>query len=397
MVAPLAGHQWRHRHTVLVIVTAGNFAQFGARIVLGPIVPDLIAAFDVSKGTIGLALTVLWGTYALLQFPSGVLADRYGERRVLATALGLAGVGGGLLAAAPNFAAFAVFAAFLGAGTGLFLTGGITMVSRLYRNTGQALGLLTTGSGTAGLIGPPVAAALAARFGWRVVPLLSAVAALCVTGFVLWKIEPVEAPGRPRSARLAVDPATILAILRRPAVLYTLGLAVIVNFTFQALVSFFPVFLVEYWSVSIGTASLAFGALFVGFTVGQPVMGDLSDRYGRDGVLAVEAAAMTAGLGLLLVGGGAAVLVAGVVGIAVGLTWFAVVNARITDIFSEAQRGTGLGLIRTVTMFVGATGSLVVGVVVDAAGWVEAFGLLIGLLIVALGALGANRALGAGL
>lgn len=385
-----AGVSWSYRHTVLGVVLAGNFAQFGSRVILSPVVPDLIETFSTTKGAIGLSLTLLWGAYAVVQFPSGVLADRYGERVILVTAMALATIGGVLLALSPSFLAFTVFALFLGAGTGLFLTVGITLVTKLYRNTGQALGLVTVGSGTAGLVGPPVAAFVGVRFGWRSVPLLGAVAALLVLVFLLARVRPTapDRPDRPLGALFSVE--SLVAILGRPAVAYTLVLAVIANFVFQGLLSFFPVFLVEHWSVTIETASLAFGALFVGYTVGQPLMGNLSDRYGRDAILGVESLAMLAGLVAVIWGSHPITLAAGIGCISIGLTWFAVVNARITDVFDPEERGTGLGLVRTVTLLLGALGSVVVGVIADAAGWTAAFGFLIGLLVVALLTLGTN-------
>jgi MFS family permease len=116
--------QWRYRDGVLALAALANFSQFGARLVISPLVPDIIAAFSVTKSTVGLALTGVWATFALFQYPSGVLADRYGERRVILTALGLTAGCSLLLALSPSFLAFAAFAVLLGAGAGLYFSVG---------------------------------------------------------------------------------------------------------------------------------------------------------------------------------------------------------------------------------------------------------------------------------
>ncbi len=80
-----------------------------ARLVISPVVPDLVDAFDVTNTAVGLALTGMWLTYALAQFPSGVFGDRVGERTVILTAIGLTAVASLLLAASPSFPFFVLF------------------------------------------------------------------------------------------------------------------------------------------------------------------------------------------------------------------------------------------------------------------------------------------------
>lgn len=54
-----------------------------ARLAISSLIPDIATAFDVSYSVIGLALTDMWFAYGVTQFPSGILADRDGERRVI--------------------------------------------------------------------------------------------------------------------------------------------------------------------------------------------------------------------------------------------------------------------------------------------------------------------------
>jgi len=63
----------------------------------------------------------------------------------------------------------------------------------------------------------------------------------------------------------------------------------------------------------------------------------------------------------------------------------------VIDLLSEAERGAGFGLVRTVYGVVGALGSVGTGLVADLLGWGAAFLTLAGLLAVVFLALAANR------
>ena len=90
-----------------------------ARLVISPVVPAIGDAFAVPNGALGLALTGMWMGYALAQFPSGLLADRYGERRIILVAVGGTAVASALLAFAPSYPVFLLGTAVMGTVAGL--------------------------------------------------------------------------------------------------------------------------------------------------------------------------------------------------------------------------------------------------------------------------------------
>ena len=79
------------------------------------------------------------------------------------------------------------------------------------------------------------------------------------------------------------------------------------------------------------------------------------------------------------------------------MTWGAPLQSRYFDKFEADERGAAFGLVRTAYMILGATGSVVVGVLADVAGWQAAYGLLIGVTGLGLALLVGNRALRLGL
>ena len=371
----------QYRYVALALCTLAFTATMVARLVISPVVPSITAEFAVSKGAVGLALTGMWAAYAATQFPSGVLADRFGERRVILVAIGLTAVSSFLLAVAPNYAVFAAMAVVLGAGAGLHYTVATSFLARHFDRVGRAIGIHVTGGPVAGLIAPIAAAAVAARYGWRPAIFLGAVVAVPVFALFWSRIERTE-PAQPdvtMRSRFEIGP--LRGLLARPEIRYTTVMAVGGAFCWQATASFLPTFLIEHHGQSPATASVLFSAYFVVHGVSQPFLGNLSDRIGRDSVAAAVFGTGIVGYGMLVVGSGIAVLAAvPLVGIA--MSWGAPVQSRFIDVLSAEERATGFGLVRTVYMLLGALGSVVVGALSDVAGWPVAFGLLAAVLTI---------------
>ena len=386
--------EWRPEHTVLLVFVAGNFAQLGSRLVISPLVPRMLESFQVSKAAMGLALTGMWAAYAIFQLPGGVLGERFGQRPLVIAALVGAAIGSVLVAASPVFALFGVFVVAFGAATGLFFSPAASLLAEQFENIGSALSTVTAGGAVAGLLAPVAAAEIASRFGWRAAILLGLVA-IPVAGAVVRFVPPTAGDPSVRM-RDRVEPGALLELLGRPTVLFTLAIAVVGVFTFQALTSFLPTFLVEHRGMSDGQAALAFGVVFLLSAVAQPVAGSLSDALGRDATLAASLTLTGSGIGLLLVGS-APVALFGVALLGAGVSWPGVVQARFMDALSEAERDVGFGLVRTAYMLLGATASVITGAAADHWGWLVAYGIVIGLLSLAVTALAVNRLLRTGL
>jgi MFS family permease len=369
----------QYRYVVLALCTLAFTATMVARLAISPLVTDITADFGVSKGAVGLALSGMWATYALSQFPSGVLADRVGERRIVLAAVGVTASASLLLSLSPNFAVFALTVVVLGAGAGLHYSVATTLIARHFQQVGRAIGVHVAGGPIAGLVAPVAAAAVGTRYGWRAAMLLGA--AVAVPTFLLfrWRVDPTP-PARPdlqMRRRFELEP--LRELLGRPEIRYTTLMAVGGAFCWQATASFLPTFLVDHHDHSTALASVLFSAYFVVHGATQPLLGGLSDRLGRDAAAAVAFGCGVVGYGVLVVGGGVAVYAA-VPLVGVAMSWGAPVQSRFIDHLGEGERATGFGLVRTVYMLLGATGSVVVGVLADVAGWTAAFGLLVAVL-----------------
>ncbi len=372
------------------------FVTYFARLAISPVVPFITADFAVSNTAVGVALSGMWLAYGVSQFPSGILADRYGERRVILVAVGGTTAASLLLAFAPVFPAFVLIAFLLGLVAGLHYAVATTLLSRTFDDLGTAVGLHSIGGPLAGLVAPVAAAWVGVRYGWRPGVALAALVGVPIFALFAWRIRPTEPrrPDQPMRDRLRLGP--LVELLSRPSVLLPLAIATIGTYVAQGVISFLPTFLVDFRGYSPSFAGGVFSAFFVVRAGAQIGIGRLSDRIGRDAV--IGGAMLSGALGLAgvvvlpgLVGLAVAVLLAGV-----GSSFFSAIDPRFMDAMSETERGAGFGLVRTVYTVIGSAGSVGAGLIADLFGWGVSFAVLAGLFGVAFLVIAGNAALGTG-
>jgi MFS family permease len=357
-----------------------------ARLVISPVVPSIGDAFGVPNGALGLALTGMWMGYAAAQFPSGLLADRYGERSIILVAVGGTAVASAMLAFAPTYPVFLIGTAVLGIVAGLHYSVATSLLTRTTDQIGTAIGIHTAGAPVAGVLVPMIAGAVGAGLGWRWALALGVVFALPVTALVLYVIRP-RPPVRPHESvwsRLRVGP--LVNLLRRPPIFRTVILSAVGMFVWQATASFLPAFLVAHHGFSAATAGALFSGYFLVQGLTQPGIGTLSDRIGRNAAASLAIGVGIVGYGLLVVGSGLATAVVSVSLAGLSMGWGAALMPKFMDHLDDHERSSGFGLVRTVYMMLGAAGSVVTGFVADLLGWNVAF---LGLALLLVGMLAA--------
>ncbi len=351
-----------------------------ARLAISPVVPAIGSDLSVSNTAIGLALSGMWLTYALAQFPSGLLGDKIGERRVIIIAVGGTAVTSLGIAVAPAYPVFVVAVIALGAVAGLHYSPATTLLTRTLPNTGSAIGIHGAGAPIAGLLAPTLAGIVGARYGWRPAVAIGVLAAAPVVVAFAWSVRSVKPTHPEKQIRDRIELAPLLELLTRPAIALTTGLAVCGAFVWQSTSSFLPAFLIEYHGYREPAAGAMFSVYFAVQGLGQPAIGSLSDRIGRYSAAAVAVAAGVIGYGLFVVATDQWQLLVAATLAGIAMSWGAALLPNIMDHLTEAERGLGFGLIRTTYMVLGASGSLITGWVSEQFGWQAAFLLLTALL-----------------
>lgn len=380
---------WSYRRAVLAVCTLAFFATMAARLAISPVVHIISDDFGVSNAAIGFALSGMWLAYAISQFPSGLLADRYGERSVILVAVGGTAVSSGLLAVSPSYPVFLVGTVVLGGVAGLHYSVATSLLTRTMENTGSAIGIHTAGAPAAGLVIPLVAGVVGASMGWRWAVALGVVIAVPSALLFLAVVRPTD-PMQPDVSvwsRLRLRP--IVELLGRPSIALTAGLSACGAFVWQATASFLPAFLIEFHGYSESMAGALFSAYFLVQGVAQPGVGMLSDRIDRYPAAALALGVGVAGYAILVLGSGLYAMGTAIVCAGLAMSWGAALLPKFMDHLGEEERSAGFGLIRTAYMILGASGSVVTGATVDLFGWTVAFlgqgVLLVGMLVVIVG------------
>ncbi|NUE03847.1 MFS transporter [Halorubraceae archaeon YAN] len=389
--------KWRYPYTVLVLCTLAFFVTMVGRLSISPVVTDIVAEFQVSNALIGVALSGMWLTYGLSQYPSGILADRFGERRIILVSIGGTIVASLLLIIAPNIGVFILATVLLGAVAGLHYSVATTLLARKFDRIGSAVGIHNTGATLAGLLTPIIVAWVAVRYGWR--PAIGVTVLLGTPVFILffWRIRetPPRKPSQPMLSQIDIGAA--VELLSRPAIAFTLVLAIIGEFVWQGTASFLPTFLIEHRGQSTTLAGTVFSVYFIAQGVGQVVVGAASDRFGRDQTTAGCMLVGAAGIALLILTPGLLSAILGGVFLGIGMSFGAALLPRFLDEMSDEEQATGFGLVRSVYMIFAALGSVVTGVFADLFGWAAAFAFLCALLLFLATALTANKLFNLGL
>ncbi|MFZ1060913.1 MAG: MFS transporter, partial [Candidatus Rokuibacteriota bacterium] len=224
--------------------------------------PSMAAAFRLPPEAMRWVIICYVGTYALMSFGGGALADRVGHGRVFRAGLALSAVGFVLSGTAPTFGWLLGGRVVQGVAAGLVYgtAPGLVTLAAPPEERGRALGFVSAGIGLAFTAGPLIAGVLVDAFGWRAVFHIRVVPALAALAWALAALWP---------GRASVDHRLVsLRQIGRAPVLHASLLSFIANAGIFAIWLLAPFYLVE----RRGLDARAGGALFMltplGWTLG---------------------------------------------------------------------------------------------------------------------------------
>jgi len=178
-------------HPAWVVASVAFVALIGAagfRAAPGVLIVPLEAEFGWSRSVLSAAVSVNLVLFGLTAPFAAALMDRFGLRRVTASALVLVAVGSGATVwMTASWQLVLCWGVLIGLGTGsMALVFAASVAQRWFvRRRGLVVGILTAGSATGQLIFLPLMAWLADSYGWRLATLVITAAALSVVPLVL--------------------------------------------------------------------------------------------------------------------------------------------------------------------------------------------------------------------
>jgi sugar phosphate permease len=266
---------------------------FFQRVAPAVMTDQLMAEFAIGGAALGNLSAFYFYAYVAMQIPTGLLADRWGPRKLLTSGAGVAAVGGLLFALAPSFALAGFGRLLVGASIGVGFVSMLKLSSHWIEPHRFALVsglLLMTGLIGAVFAGVPLRLAVDA-FGWRNVMAGFALftAALAIALWLFIRDDPAErgyASHFHHEGKVSHRHTPILTSLAEVLSYRNIWLMMLVPVGFSGAVLTFAglwgvPWLRQVHSLDAKTAAAITSAMLVSWGVGGPLLGNWSTRSGR--------------------------------------------------------------------------------------------------------------------
>ena len=345
------------------------------------LLPIIAQQFGLGYAQVGFLRTVGHTTMSVLEIPAGILAERYGERRLLGIGLVFAGAGYIGVALSPGFFSIAFSLAVAGAGAGFqhslsssllvnrFEGGHRRRVLGTYNSSGDAGKLLFTALFSTG-IGIGMA--------WNWLVLLLAMISI-VSGVTVWRLlgedrrNRHDLPGKNTPGK-----STRQWGIKSPGRFSILGAVTFMDSLIQAVFLTFLAFIMLDKGVGPGLASICVVIALVGGMLGKFGCGYCAGRYGDRATFLVVQLLTAVGLVLLIeLPATQAIIMLPLIGLVVQGS-STVTYGAVADFVDQDRQSRGYALIYTVSGISTVCGPLLFGIIADSHGLESAIWILVG-------------------
>jgi len=356
--------------------------------VILPSIKDTLGLNDVEIGTLS---AVREGAGGILIMPSGYLADSFAKYRpyILAFALVSSGVAYFLVGLALSYLWILPGIAMIGLASAAWHPASVgSLSSRFPERRGTALAMHGVGASIGDTISPLLIGALLLVVGWQTLLQWHLLPAL-VLAFILWRSlgSQYKDAGTGPSAKNYLS--GIKDMLKERSVLAIMSAGVFMSMGRLSVLTFLPIYLTE--DLNLSTLGLGFYLmlLYLMGMVSQPIMGIVSDKFGRKVVL-LPAYISLGVLYLVIPATGNGFQLALVIG-TMGLFFYGTGNiatAAVMDLSSSQVQGSTMSVMSVFRHVFTLPSPIIAGVIVTVWGTEAAFIyagalLLVGALIIA--------------
>jgi ACS family D-galactonate transporter-like MFS transporter len=157
------------RWSIVGLLFTASLINYFDRATISFALPLISTELHLGPEAKGVLLSAFFWSYALLQIPMGILADRVNLRWLYAVAFTLWSVSQGLMGFATGLGTLIAFRVLLGIGEAIYLPGGSKIVSLLFRPSERGLpcGLFDAGTRTGLVIEGVLVPWMLVHYGWR--------------------------------------------------------------------------------------------------------------------------------------------------------------------------------------------------------------------------------------
>ena len=253
------------------------------------LLPEVEATFGLTKVGVGLISTTRETVSGIVTLPGGVLADIFRRHwgLILALCMGFFGVGWLLVGQAPIFPVLLIGVSVVATAASMWHLPALASLSHHYSHRrGTALSFHGIGGNIGDAVSPVVTGFLLGYLAWKDILSIYAVVPMALAFLVFWAFRDI---GKDLHEENTGNDTGQLAqtrkILRNPLIWMITIIGGIRGMAFVALVTFLPSYLSNDLELSDLMRGVYFGLLVAVGIFFTPIMGYLSDRFGRREIL----------------------------------------------------------------------------------------------------------------
>jgi MFS transporter, DHA1 family, multidrug resistance protein len=282
------------------LCAVGFLARTSYALARTPVLALFAASLGAGPEAIGFCVAISTITGIFFKMPAGVVADVLGKTRTLFIGLACFAFVPLAYLLVSTYSALVVVRFFHGFATAIYGPVAMAVVVQVAGNRrGEMLSWFSSVTILGNLLGAPLGGFLLTRLSAGTPPglnhfhLIYGIVAACgLSSFLLalWVLrrqprEPAEPQGRTLAAVLTRFKTGVREILMDRRVFLTSNMEGVQNLSLGALEAFLPIYAVRMAHLSAFQAGLLWGVQMVATIVAKPVMGRISDRYGREPLL----------------------------------------------------------------------------------------------------------------
>jgi ACS family D-galactonate transporter-like MFS transporter len=272
----------RQRWVIVGLLFLASLINYFDRATIAFALPLISKELHLGPEAKGVLLSAFFWSYALMQIPMGVLADRVNLRWLYAVAFTLWSISQGLMGLATGLGALIAFRMLLGIGEAIYLPGGSKIVSLLFRPAERGLpcGIFDAGTRTGLVMEGVLVPWMLMHFGWRVSFMtIGFTALLWLIPWFLLTPKDLRAPGtgRPASAGRGFVAAVVTLVTNRNLLGICLGFFCF-DYYWYFLVNWLPDYLVTSRGLTLMTAGIYAALPYFVFGLSEPIGGWIADR-----------------------------------------------------------------------------------------------------------------------
>ena len=255
---------------------------FIQRVAPSVVTEELMRDFSVGAASLGILSGAYFYTYAALQLPVGLLTDRYGPRKLMAAAAIVCALASAGFASSESLLVASIYRSLIGGAVAFGFVGTLSIITQFFSPGRFALlaGLVQSMGMIGAIVGQAPLRVLVENRGWQETFLWLMLAGL-ILGVLLFTVVP-----RRSNKDQHTEKQNLMHSLRQVARNPQSWLCAGIGFGLAApMLSFAGLWAIPWLELSYGIdkkqAAGLVSMLFLGWAIGSPLCGWLSDRMGK--------------------------------------------------------------------------------------------------------------------